>query len=324
MRFFSFLFIILTFNISVFAEERFTNSDGKSNNKSLSEIIRWSSERNRPDPEYIEVKNRHDSKIFNTDEPYAFWIGHASFLVFNGDITILFDPIFSERASPFKLFGPKRLIKPAIEISNLPNIDLVVISHNHYDHLDIQSLKDLQNRFPDIVILIPKGDSQLLEKYNIKKAKEFLWWDNYKIKDSTITFTPAQHWSARGLADRNKSLWGSWYVSYMGRNIFHAGDTGYSNDFKEIRKRLGKVDFAMIPIGAYSPNWFMNYSHVTPEQAVEIAVDLNAKESVAMHWGTFILSDEPVLEPKERLKVAAKDKDINFYTTSPGALLRIK
>ena len=132
------------------------------------------------------------------------------------------------------------MIKPAIEISNLPNIDLVVISHNHYDHLDIQSLKDLQNRFPDIVILIPKGDSKLLEKYNIKKAKEFLWWDNYKIKDSTITFTPAQHWSARGLTDRNKSLWGSWYVSYMGKNIFHAGDTGYSNDFKEIRERLGK------------------------------------------------------------------------------------
>ena len=168
MKVFSFFFIILTFNVSIFAEEGFTNSDGKSNNKSLSEIIKWSSERNRPDPEYLEVFNINNPYIFKTDKPYAFWIGHASFLVFNGDITILFDPIFSERASPFKLFGPKRLIKPAVEISNLPNIDLVVISHNHYDHLDIQSLKDLQNRFPDIVILIPKGDSKLLEKYNIK------------------------------------------------------------------------------------------------------------------------------------------------------------
>ncbi len=323
MRILSIFCLLIVFNIPANSEVRFTNTDGQSNNRNLSEILKWSINREDPIPKYLEVKEISDLRIFKSKEPYAFWIGHASFLVFNGNITILFDPIFSERASPLKFAGPKRLVKPALNISSLPKIDVIVISHNHYDHLDIPSIKQIQSKYPNVKILIPKGDGKLLEKHNIKNFNEFLWWDNIKIKDTTFTFTPSQHWSARGLGDRNKSLWGSWHTNYNMKNIFHAGDTGYSNDFKEIQKRLGDVDFAMIPIGAYSPEWFMGYSHVNPDEAVNIALDLNAKESVGMHWGTFILTDEPVFEPREKLEKIANEINVNFYTVLPGTFIEI-
>ena len=323
MRFLLIFSLIATYSFSSYSEEKFSNSDNSSNERSFSEILKWSFNRENPSPEYLEIRKLKDPSILRKGNPYAFWIGHASFLVFNGDITILFDPIFSERASPLKFAGPKRLIKPALKISELPKVDIIAISHNHYDHLDIPSLKKIQKRFPNVKILIPKGDKKLLRKYNLKNGEEFVWWQDTKISNTTLTFTPTQHWSARGLGDRNKSLWGSWFLSYDKKNIFHAGDTGYSKDFKEIRKRLGSVDFAMIPIGAYAPKWFMGYSHVNPEEALNIAIDLNAKESVGMHWGTFILTDEPVLEPRTRLNKITKDKDVNFYTVLPGTFIKI-
>jgi len=323
MRFLLIFFLIATYSFSSYSEERFSNSDNSSNERSFSEILKWSFNRESPSPEYLEIRKLKDPSILRKGNPYAFWIGHASFLVFNGDITILFDPIFSERASPLKFAGPKRLIKPALKISELPKVDIIAISHNHYDHLDIPSLKKIQKRFPNVKILIPKGDKKLLRKYNLKNGEEFVWWQDAKISNTTLTFTPTQHWSARGLGDRNKSLWGSWFLNYDKKNIFHAGDTGYSKDFKEIRKRLGSVDFAMIPIGAYAPKWFMGYSHVNPEEALNIAIDLDAKESVGMHWGTFILTDEPVLEPRTRLNKITKDKDVNFYTVLPGTFIKI-
>ena len=283
MRFLLIFSLIATYSFSSYSEEKFSNSDNSSNERSFSEILKWSFNRESPSPEYLEIRKLKDPSILRKGNPYAFWIGHASFLVFNGDITILFDPIFSERASPLKFAGPKRLIKPALKISELPKVDIIAISHNHYDHLDIPSLKKIQKRFPNVKILIPKGDKKLLRKYNLKNGEEFVWWQDVKISNTTLTFAPTQHWSARGLGDRNKSLWGSWFLNYHKKNIFHAGDTGYSKDFKEIRKRLGSVDFAMIPIGAYAPKWFMGYSHVNPEEALNIATDLDAKESVGMH-----------------------------------------
>ncbi|MEC9391971.1 MAG: MBL fold metallo-hydrolase [Pseudomonadota bacterium] len=323
MRLLSIFFLLIIISIPSNSETTFTNTDGQSNNRNLSEILKWSFNRESPIPEYLEVKEIIDPNIFQEKRNYAFWIGHASFLVSNGNVNILFDPIFSERASPLKFAGPKRLIRPATNISSLPKIDIIAISHNHYDHLDIESLKKIQNKYPNVKILIPKGDGKLLKKHNLKNGKEFLWWESIKIKETTLTFTPSQHWSARGLGDRNKSLWGSWHVKHDKKNIFHAGDTGYSEDFKEIHKRLGNVDFAMIPIGAYAPRWFMGYSHVNPEEAIKIAIDLNAKESVGMHWGTFILTDEPVLEPKKELNKLSIEKDINFYTVLPGTFIDI-
>ena len=318
------IFCLIYFSTSIsFAEERFSNSDGMKNEKSLSEVLKWSWSREEPKKEFIKTNENINLNSLKDREHYALWIGHSTFLINNGDLTILTDPIFSERASPLNFAGPKRLIKPVIKIKDLPEVDVITISHNHYDHLDINSLRKIQKKFPNVKILVPKGDLKLLKNYNLNNGFEFLWWEEIIFDNTKFIFTPAQHWSARGLRDRNKSLWGSWFIKTEEKNIFHAGDTGYSDDFIEIRNRLGPVDFAMIPIGAYDPQWFMSYSHVNPEEALNIAKDLDAKKSIGMHWGTFILTDEPVLEPRERLNKITNQTNINFYTVTPGNIIEI-
>jgi len=318
------IFCLIYFSPSIsFAEERFSNSDGMKNEKSLGEVLKWSWSREEPKKEFIKTNENINLNSLKDREHYALWIGHSTFLINNGDLTILTDPIFSERASPLKFAGPKRLIKPVIKIKDLPKVDVITISHNHYDHLDINSLRKIQKKFPNVKILVPKGDLKLLRNYNLNNGFEFLWWEEIAFNNTKFIFTPAQHWSARGLRDRNKSLWGGWFIKNEDKNIFHAGDTGYSDDFIEIRNRLGTVDFAMIPIGAYDPQWFMSYSHVNPEEALNIAKDLNAKKSIGMHWGTFILTDEPVLEPRERLNKMSNQTNINFYTVTPGNIIEM-
>ena len=318
------IFCLIYFSTSIsFAEERFSNSDGMKNEKSLSEVLKWSWSREEPKKEFIKTNENINLNSLKDREHYALWIGHSTFLINNGDLTILTDPIFSERASPLNFAGPKRLIKPVIKIKDLPEVDVITISHNHYDHLDINSLRKIQKKFPNVKILVPKGDLKLLKNYNLNNGFEFLWWEEIIFDNTKFIFTPAQHWSARGLRDRNKSLWGSWFIKNEDKNIFHAGDTGYSEDFIEIRNRLGAVDFAMIPIGAYDPQWFMSYSHVNPEEALNIAKDLDAKISIGMHWGTFILTDEPVLEPRERLNKITNQTNINFYTVTPGNIIEM-
>ena len=318
------IFCLIYFSSSIsFAEERFSNSDGMKNEKSLSEVLKWSWSREEPKKEFIKTNENINLNSLKDREHYALWIGHSTFLINNGDLTILTDPIFSERASPLTFAGPKRLIKPVIKIKDLPKVDVITISHNHYDHLDVNSLRKIQKKFPNVKILVPKGDLKLLKNYNLNNGFEFLWWEEIIFDNTKFIFTPAQHWSARGLRDRNKSLWGSWFIKTEEKNIFHAGDTGYSDDFIEIRNRLGPVDFAMIPIGAYDPQWFMSYSHVNPEEALNIAKDLDAKKSIGMHWGTFILTDEPVLEPRERLNKISNQNNINFYTVTPGNIIEM-
>jgi len=318
------IFCLIYFSTSIsFAEERFSNSDGMKNEKSLSEVLKWSWSREEPKKEFIKTNENINLNSLKDREHYALWIGHSTFLINNGDLTILTDPIFSERASPLNFAGPKRLIKPVIKIKDLPEVDVITISHNHYDHLDVNSLRKIQKKFPNVKILVPKGDLKLLKNYNLNNGFEFLWWEEIIFDNTKFIFTPAQHWSARGLRDRNKSLWGSWFIKTEEKNIFHAGDTGYSDDLIEIRNRLGPVDFAMIPIGAYDPQWFMSYSHVNPEEALSIAKDLDAKKSIGMHWGTFILTDEPVLEPRERLNKITNQTNINFYTVTPGNIIEM-
>jgi len=318
------IFCLIYFSTSMsFAQERFSNSDGMKNEKSLSEVLKWSWSREEPKKEFIKTNENINLNSLKDREHYALWIGHSTFLINNGDLTILTDPIFSERASPLNFAGPKRLIKPVIKIKDLPEVDVITISHNHYDHLDVNSLRKIQKKFPNVKILVPKGDLKLLKNYNLNNGFEFLWWEEIIFDNTKFIFTPAQHWSARGLRDRNKSLWGSWFIKTEEKNIFHAGDTGYSDDFIEIRNRLGPVDFAMIPIGAYDPQWFMSYSHVNPEEALNIAKDLDAKKSIGMHWGTFILTDEPVLEPRERLNKITNQTNVDFYTVTPGNIIEM-
>ena len=316
--FFLFIAIFLPLNA-----ETYKNTNGKSIDKPLSDLLEWRS--NKTDPVISIIDISEEWRLLKSNQKnYGIWIGHSTFYINNGDIDILTDPIFSKRASPIKFAGPKRIIDAPIQISDLSNVDIVVISHNHYDHLDIPSLKKIQEQFPDVIFLVPIGDKKLLKKYSLKNIYEFNWWESFSIKNTRFTFTPTQHWSARGIFDRNKSLWGGWFIETESLKLFHAGDTGYSNDFKAIKAKLGSPDYAFISIGAYDPEWFMGESHVNPEDAVRIMEDLGNPDSFGMHWGTFSLTSEDTIEPKERLEVITKKKNIdNFISLIPGSIFKL-
>ena len=318
------LFLIIFFIPFISAGE-YKNTNGIAIDKPFSDLLKW--QRNKDDPvtTSIEVSNAWKKIDLDNDNNYSIWIGHSTFLIKKDDLTILTDPIFSERASPFKRFGPKRLIPPALNINELPKIDVVTVSHNHYDHLDIRSLKILHELNPDIIFLIPKGDKNIFDKRNIKNVFEFEWWQNFMIQNVEFTFTPVQHWSARGLFDKNDSLWGGWYIKNKDYSIYHAGDTGYSNDFLTTKEKLGSPKYSFIPIGAYEPEWFMAASHVNPEDAIKIMLDLESEYSFGMHWGTFTLTDEDTIEPKIRLNEALKKANLNnFKTIVPGQIIRLE
>ena len=316
---FKYIFLLLIFfpiNIS----SEYKNSNGKEIDKSIKDLIRWQRNQKKPVLAYIDLSEEWLTS--DLDRNHTIWIGHSTFIIKIDNLTILTDPVFSERASPFKRFGPKRLIPPSISLEQLPKIDVVTISHNHYDHLDIRSLKKLSKLNPDVIFLIPKGDLDLFKKRKINNVKEFVWWDDIKINEFIFTFTPVQHWSARGLFDRNESLWGGWFITGDKYSIYHAGDTGYSDDFLKTRKKLGSPKYAFIPIGAYDPEWFMSESHVNPEDAVKIMEDLEAERSFGMHWGTFTLTAEDTLEPPERLKQALQNSNLeNFDILIPGEVI---
>jgi len=231
--------------------------------------------------------------------PSMTWIGHASMLVRLANENILFDPIFSDRASPVRFAGPKRIARLPIDVAELPKIDLVMISHNHYDHLDAASVTQLAEapagspRF-----LVPMGLKAWFVERGITRVEEYDWWQQTREGELRITFVPVQHWSKRTLSDSNRTLWGGWVVEGEGLRLIHTGDTGYSKDFRDIGKRLGPFDMAFIPIGGYAPRWFMRVMHVDVAEAVQIRADLKAARAIGIHWGTFeALTDEPMDEP---------------------------
>ena len=301
----------------------YTNTSGIANESSLKEVLKWSWERRgkRVETFEFETKEPNYQKIYKNEELMITWIGHESFLYQNKDINILTDPHFTERASPLSFTGPKRYMAPGMKIDDLPDIDVVTISHSHYDHLDYGTVKSLSEKFKNILFVVPLGLKEWFEDKGIYNVKELDWWESTKLQRTVITFTPVQHWSARGLFDRNESLWGAWHFKNNSHSFIHLGDTGYTNDFKEIRKKLGPVDLAAIPIGAYEPRWIMEFSHMNPEEAVMSYFDLEATEAVGMSWGTFILTDEPVTEPLEKLNEALQRYDLSesdFFTLSHG------
>ena len=317
------LFILIIMPISIFG--KFKNTDGEAIDKSIKDLIRWQRNQKKPTLAYIDLSDDWQNINLDIENNYLIWIGHSTFLIKINDLTILTDPVFSERASPFKRFGPKRLIPPSLSIKDLPPIDVITVSHNHYDHLDIRSLKKISKKNPEAFFLIPKGDIDIFKKRNIDNVFEFEWWQNIDLKDHIFTFTPVQHWSARGLFDRNESLWGGWFIKSTDYSLYHAGDTGYSNDFVETQKRLGSPKYAFLPIGAYDPEWFMSASHVNPEDSIRIMKDLGAEFSFGMHWGTFTLTAEDTLEPAQRLKEALNnDKLDNFITLKPGEVVYLQ
>ena len=265
--------------------------------------------------------------------PTVTWIGHASTLVQLGGISILTDPIFSERASPVSFAGPKRHVAPGLALADLPHIDAVLISHNHYDHLDAPSVRALaaQAGGPPLFI-VPLGNKAWFADFGIANAVELDWWQSARVATVEIVFTPSQHWSGRSLTDRMETLWGGYAVFAPAFQLYFAGDTAYSKDFADIhahfdaRHGAGRgFDVALIPIGAYEPRWFMSPQHVDPVEAVKIHRDVGAAQSIGIHWGTFELTDESLDEPPRALARAARADglaDDAFMVLAIGATRR--
>jgi N-acyl-phosphatidylethanolamine-hydrolysing phospholipase D len=248
----------------------------------------------------------------NRSEPTLTWIGHDTLLLQVGGLNLLTDPQFSPRASPVAWLGPWRRLPPALTLDALPHIDAVLVSHNHYDHLDRASVQALQRqpggppRF-----FVPLGLRALLAGWGIPAATEQDWWESSALDGLRIHEVPAQHFSMRSPWDRNRMLWGAFVVEHPALRFFFAGDTGYGPHFAEIAARLGPMDVAALPIGAYEPRWFMRPMHLNPADAVQAHLDLGARLSVAMHWGTFNLTDEPLDEPPRALAKALADAQVS-------------
>ena len=253
----------------------------------------------------------------------ATFIGHSTFLIQTGRSSILTDPVFTSHAGPFGRFGPRRVRPPAHAIAELPSVDVVLVSHNHYDHMQPHSLRELDARFrPAFVTTL--GNAGFLHRIGLRRVTELDWWSHERIEDVAITCTPAQHFSARGLRDRNRTLWGGFGVRVGGKTIYFTGDSGYCRHFTEIGARLRPIDLALIPIGAYEPRWFMRPVHVNPEEAVRVHLDLQPRISVAMHFGTFKLTDEGFDDPVTDLaaaREAAKVRPEAFLVPRSGETL---
>ncbi len=236
------------------------------------------------------------------ENPTITWIGHATFLVRMDGITFLTDPMFSERASPVSFAGPRRLVPPGVPLDALPRVDFATLSHDHYDHSDVDSIAALVRRGTRFVAGLGMGD--LVRRFG-GEVIELDWWQSTTIGAVTIHCVPAQHFSGRGLLDGDTRLWAGWVVEGPSRRFYHAGDTGYFDGFKTIGERFGPIDLAAVPIGAYEPNAdIMRFVHVNPEEAARAGRDVGAERVVGMHWGTFDLTDEPLNEPPKRFHAA--------------------
>lgn len=265
--------------------------------KSLFQVLKWRFTSKQL--EWDKVKNQifYKPKMERSKNLRITLIGHSTVLIQVDGINILTDPHYSKRSSPLSWIGPERIIEPAIRFQDLPPVDVVLISHNHYDHLDLPTLKKLQEAHSPL-FLVGLGNQKLLASEGIKNIIEMDWWGEYVFQSIKIHFTPVQHWSARGIFDKRKTLWGG-YLIEASKKIFFAGDTGYGKVFKMINKKYGKMDVGLIPIGAYEPRWFMKKAHVNPTESVKIFKDLELKSAIGIHFGTFNgLTDEPKDQPK--------------------------
>jgi len=249
-----------------------------------------------------------DLKKFKNGD-YVAWIGHATFLIKLGDTTIITDPVFSKNAGPL-IFGPKRFTEPALKLDEIPKTEIFLLTHNHYDHLDMMTVR----RFPhkNAKVLIPLKLGKYFKKNGYKDVNEMDWYDKIEInKDLRITLLPAVHWSKRSLTDTNKTLWGNFLIEYDGKKILFSCDTGVGDIYKDIGEKFGPIDLTFINIGAYNFYPIMPYKdksiyHTNPEEALEVAKNLQSKKVIGMHWGTFVLSLEPIMEPPVRFKKNAE------------------
>ena len=306
--------------------------------KTTGDFLRWQSERRQLDIAAPKV----DLSVVAPDLSFirsnrtqfaATYIGHATVLVQIGGVNVLTDPHFSQRAFPVQIAGAKRWQPPGVAIDDLPHIDVVLISHNHYDHLDKDSVLALNRQQGGApLFLVPLGIERWMKSVGVDSAKALDWWQQHSVGGLQITFVPAQHWSRRTLSDRNETLWGGFVgqtamtTQTAGRSFYFAGDTGYGPDFVAIGERFGGIDLALIPIGAYEPRWFMSDQHVNPDEAIRIHRDIKARRSVGIHWGTFLLTDEPLDQPLTDLATARAKAGIGaeeFLTLRHGQTLNL-
>ena len=239
------------------------------------------------------------------NEDYIAWIGHATYLIKLGDVTIITDPVFSKNAGPL-IFGPDRFTQPALNLNEIPKTDLFLLTHNHYDHQDMRTIR--RYPFKNSKVLVPLNLGKYFKKNKFKDVNEMDWYDEIQINDDLkVTLLPAVHWSKRSLTDTNKSLWGNFLIEYKSKKILFGCDTGYGNIYKELGEKYGPIDLTMINIGAYDfkPMFDKSIYHTTPEEALNVAQDLKSKKVIGMHWGTFVLSLEPIMEPPVRFKASA-------------------
>jgi len=253
------------------------------------------------------------------------FIGHSTFLIQTAAGHVITDPMYSERAGPMNLLGPRRVRPPAVSFDDLPPIAVVLLSHNHYDHCDLPTLRALARRF-DPIVATPLANRRLVRSAGIRRVEELDWWQTATATPMPITLTPAYHFSARTPFDRNRALWGGFVLDAHRRRIFIAGDTAYGPFFREIRRRIGPIDLALLPIGAYEPRWFMRTVHMNPAEAVQAHLDLEAAESIAMHFGTFQLTAEGIDEPLRALDAARQAHEVpagRFRALAFGESMRL-
>ena len=309
-----FLFIILNYNFTIAMENKpyhhlpdgtFRNPEGSPvrSDKIKFSYSQFTKEKKKIDMTVPKGHVVEKSKVLNDLEnykknDYIAWIGHATYLIKLGETTIITDPVFSKNAGPL-IFGPDRFTDPALNLDEIPKTDVFLLTHNHYDHLDMSTVRKFP--FKDAKVLVPLKVGKYFKRY--QNVNEMDWYDEIIINDKLkITFLPAVHWSKRSLMDTNKTLWGNFLINYKGKKILFACDTGFGNIYKELGKKYGPIDLTMINIGAYDfrPMFDKSVYHTTPEEALQVARDLNSKKVLGMHWGTFVLSLEPIMEPPKR------------------------
>ena len=304
----------------------FHNLNETKSQKSFKDFLKWRFTSKREEwPEWIEIEQQKIQNQRNAKGDLSVtFINHATVLIQFDGVNILSDPVYSTRTSPLTFAGPKRVKRPGVKFDDLPKIDVIIISHNHYDSFDVRTLERLIKR-DNPVILFGLGNSYYLKEEFRAKNIELDWQDEYVFNDVKFVFLPAKHWSKRGFSDLNKSLWGAFAI-VGSRQIYFASDTGYSDHFQKAQKQFNEFDLALIPIGAYEPRWFMKHAHINPEEAVIAHQDLKAKKSIAMHFGTFQLTNEAIDAPVkdlEKAKAKYQIADDEFIVLKEGESLAI-
>jgi len=303
-------------------ENRFTNPHSDDSRRTLWDVILW--KLGYYDDEMPRLPPPSDfmypavAKNFDCRFPSAVWIGHSTYLIEIDGLSILTDPVWDSHCSPIPMRSFRRVSEPPIALADLPPIDLVLLSHNHYDHLDARSVAALHRFHPQIQWIVPLGVSPWFRRRGIESVTELGWWNKKETKKWRVTAVPAQHFSGRTLWDKNKTHWNGYVLETAGKKLYFTGDTGYNpKDFKSIGDHWPFIDLSLIPIGTYSPQRFMQPVHISPYEAVQIHREVKSRLSLGMHWNTFRLSDEPLDRPPYDLYLAMKEKGLPFESFLP-------